>query len=284
MAVIRLGQVEYLNCLPVYHALEEGLLDFRGSLVKGPPASLNRLFLEGRLDVTPLSSIEYARNTGKCIILPGISISADGRVDSILLFSRCPATELEGKRIAVTTSSATSVALLRILLEHYYQVQAEFVSLEPDLKKMIREGDGALLIGDDAMLARRMVLEEGLNLLVTDLGEAWKQFTGERMVYAVWAVREEFAREHPGEVDDLVKLLAASKDLGMSDLGTVIRKARRRTGLPVPILEDYFQTIRYDFDEKYRRSLCVFYDYAYKSGIIEQRARLRVWGEGDEQR
>ncbi len=279
MAIIRLGQVDYLNCLPVYHALEEGLVDFRGSLVKGSPACLNRLFLEGGLDVTPLSSIEYARNTEQCLILPGISISADGRVASILLFSRCPVTELEGKSIAVTTSSATSVVLLRVLLEHYYQVQAEFRPHDPDLKKMIQEGDGALLIGDDAMLAHRMVLEEGWDLAVTDLGEVWKQFTGERMVYAVWAVREDFARKNPSEVDNLARLLTASKDLGLFDLKSIIRKSNRRTGLPVPVLEDYFQTIRYDFDQHYRRSLTVFYDYAYKSGVIENRVRLRIWGE-----
>lgn len=279
---IRLGQVEYLNCLPVYHALEEGLLEFTGSLVKGTPARLNRMLLEGRLDVTPISSIEYARNRNKCIILPDISISADGRVASILLFSRCPVTELEGKNIAVTTSSATSVVLLRILVEHYFHVEVEFLPQEPGLKKMLEKADGALLIGDDAMLAHRMVLEEGMDLVVTDLGEVWKQLTGEKMVYAVWAVRKDFAQDHPGEVDGLCKLLVASKDLGMSNINAIIKKSHRATGLPIPLLEDYFRTIRYDFDADYRRSLTLFYDYAYKSGIVEDRTRLCVWGENNE--
>lgn len=282
MIKTRLGQVDYLNCLPVYHALEEGLEDFRGSLVKGTPTELNRMFLVGDLDVTPISSIEYARNAGSCLILPGISISADGRVASILLFSKHPVTELEGKSIAVTTSSATSVVLLRILLEHYFHVQAELLPRPPALKEMLREGDGALLIGDDAMLAHRMVQDEDINVAVTDLGEAWKQFTGGSMVYAVWAVREEFARSCPRDVEGLASLLVASKEMGMSNVGAIINKAHRRTGLPIPVLEDYFRTIRYDFDEKYRRSLTLFYDYAYKSGIIEDRAKLRIWGENDE--
>lgn len=277
-----MGQVEYLNCLPVYHALEEGLVDFNGTLVKGPPTFLNNLFLKGELDVTPISSIEYARNQGHCLILPDISISADGRVSSILLFSKCPVTELEGKKIAVTTSSATSVVLLRILMEHYFHVQAEFVPHRPDLGEMISEADGALLIGDDAMLAHSMVSGGGIKLCVTDLGDIWKQFTGERMVYAVWAVREEFARQNPSEVDDLGKILVMSKNMGMNRLREIIGKSRRRTGLPVPVLEDYFKTIRYDFDEKYRRSLTVFFDYAYKSGIMESRASLRIWGENNE--
>ncbi|MFZ5646752.1 MAG: menaquinone biosynthetic enzyme MqnA/MqnD family protein [Bacillota bacterium] len=276
---VRLGQVNYLNCLPVYHALEEGLLEFNGELVAGPPTLLNRMFLDGRLDVTPISSIEYARNMDRCVILPDISISADGRVSSILLFSRYPVTELEGKTIAVTTSSATSVVLLGILLEHYFHVDVEFIPRRPDLKKMLEEADGALLIGDDAMLAHKMVCDEGINLAVTDLGEAWKQFTGEKMVYAVWVARRDFALENPGEIDGLSKLLVASKEMGMSDLAPIIRKSHRLTGLPIPLLEDYFQTIRYDFDGEFRRALTMFFDYAYKSGIIEDRARLNVWGE-----
>ena len=277
--VIRLGQVEYLNCLPVYNALEEGLLGFGGSLVKGPPSTLNRMFLEGELDVTPISSIEYARNSDKCVILPDISISADGRVASIMLFSRCPVTELEGKCIAVTTSSATSVVLLKVLMEHYFHVDVELCPMKPDLMEMLSQSDAALLIGDDAMLAHRMVFDQGLNLIVTDLGDVWKQFTGERMVYAVWAVRRQYALENHDKVDELSRLLVDSKNMGMKSIGDIIRKAYKKTGLPYPVLEDYFHTIRYSFDTDYRRALLLFYDYAYKSGIIEERAKLDIWGE-----
>ncbi|MFZ5644392.1 MAG: menaquinone biosynthetic enzyme MqnA/MqnD family protein [Bacillota bacterium] len=277
---IRLGQVDYLNCLPVYHALEEGLLEFGGNLIKGPPATLNRMFLEGTLDATPISSIEYAKNSESCIILPDISISADGRVSSILLFSRCPVTELEGKSIAVTTSSATSVVLLRILLEHYFHVDAEFIPHDPDLEKMLQKADASLLIGDDAMLANHMAAEKD-NLLITDLGEAWKQFTGEMMVYAVWVVRKDFARENPDEVQNLSKLLMASKEIGMKNINPIIKKANKKTGLPYPVLEDYFKTILYGFDGNYQKSLSLYFDYAYKSGIIEERAQINVWGEMD---
>jgi chorismate dehydratase len=274
-----LGQVDYLNCLPVYHALEEGLLEFDGKLVKGPPTMLNRMFLEGSLDATPISSIEYARNNENCLILPDISISANGRVASILLFSKYPVTELEGKTIAVTTSSATSVVLLRILLEHYYHVEAELVPHSPNLKDMLAGADGALLIGDDAMLAHSLVGAGGAGLVITDLGEAWKQFTGHMMVYAVWVVKKDFAREYPAGVDYLSRLLVASKQLGKEQRKAIIKKAHAKTGLPYEVLEDYFKTIRHGFNRNYRKALSLFYDYAYKSGIIEERAKLKIWGD-----
>lgn len=279
MTKLRLGQISSLNCLPVYHALEEGLLPLDGELVKGTPAYLNRLFLEGELHCTPLSSIEYARHPEKCFILPRLSIAADGRVASVLLFSRLPVTELENRTICVTTASATSVALLRVLFEHYYHVEAEFRPANGGLEAMLEEGDAALLIGDEAMLAHQWVLRKDIPLVVTDLGQAWKDFTGEKMVFAVWVVRREFAEAYPQETASLAQLLFNSWQAGMERLTAVIQKAHRQTGLPFPTLEEYFQLIHYHFDESYRRALLVYYDYAYKSGLIEERVKLNVWGE-----
>jgi len=278
---LHLGQVDYLNVLPVYYALEEGLSPLDVKLIKGPPTQLNRLFLSGELDITPISSIEYARNKEKCIILPNLSISSDGRVVSILLFSRLPVTELDGRKVCVTSSSATSVVLLKVLFEHYYHVDVEFITAEPNLDNMLNMADAALLIGDDAMLAHHRVMQENLPLTVSDLGDAWKQLTGEKMVYALWVIRREFAAAYPDEVTRIAKLLYASKLIGLDSMPAIIGKAKRRCPLPVPVLEDYFlNVIKHEFSEEYQHALSTFYNYAYKSGVIEDRVQLEIWSEG----
>ncbi|MBF7084102.1 menaquinone biosynthesis protein [Desulfallas sp. Bu1-1] len=279
MTRIRLGQVEYINCLPVYYALEDGLLVDDIDLVKGPPTKLNKMFLDGDLDVTPISSIEYARNRDKCIILPNLSISADGKVESILFFSRIPLTELEGKKVCVTTSSATSVALLRILFEHYYHVKVEFCRAQPDLDAMLATSDGALLIGDDAMRAHHRIRLQNRDLVVTDLGEAWKSFTGEKMVYAVWVIRSSLAEKEPYVADQISKLLYESKLFGLAHREALIKKAHRQSQLPYDVLDHYLDTIHHDLSEDERRAMLTYFDYAYKSGIIEERVKLRIWGE-----
>ncbi|ABO50709.1 protein of unknown function DUF178 [Desulforamulus reducens MI-1] len=279
MGKIRFGQVDYLNTLPVFHALEDGLLPFDGELIKGPPTMLNKMFMEDQLEVASISSVEYARNIDKCIILPNLSVSADGPVQSILLFSRAPIVELEGRKICLTSSSATSVALLKVLFQHYYHLEVEYVTQKPDLDSMMAEGDGALLIGDDAMRAHLRVKQEKLAYHVTDLGEAWKQFTGERMVYALWVIRKEFAKENPEVVNNLCHQLVEAKKLADQSLSAVLEKGRRRSGLPMEILEEYFNTINNAFAEDHRRALLTFYDYCYKSGLIEERVRLAIWGE-----
>ena len=282
MSRLRLGQLDYINCLPVYYALEEGLVKLEAELIKGPPTLLNKLFLKGDLVTTPLSSIDYAIHKEHLCILPDLSISSDGKVASVLLFSKLPVTELEGRKVCICSTSATSVALLKVLFDHYYQVEVQYETTPPDLKLMIERSDAALLIGDDALLARQAVEEKGLPFQVTDLGEAWKKFTGEKMVYAVWVVHRSLAKENPGVVGHLAEILRQSKEIGLSRLSSVVEKAGQKTGLPPAVLEEYFRLIQYDFDDRARRSLLVFFDYAYKSGLIDERVRLYVFGEGNE--
>ncbi|MDF9406941.1 MAG: Chorismate dehydratase [Pelotomaculum sp. PtaB.Bin013] len=279
MSRLRLGQLDYINCLPVYHALEEGLLPLEAELVKKPPNVLNRLFMSGQLDVSPLSSIEYARNKDSCIILPGLSISADGRVMSILLFSKVPVTELEGKKVCLTESSATGVALLKVLFDHYYHVDVDYETTVPELSGMMERADGALLIGDNAMQAHQYVEEHHIPYHVTDLGETWKQFTGAKMVYAVWVVRKAYASSNAAAVNYLSNILINSKEIGHRQITAVAAKAQQRSGLPLSVTEDYFKTIKHDFGDDERKALLTFYDYAYKSGLIDERVKLRVWGE-----
>ncbi|MTI81775.1 MAG: menaquinone biosynthesis protein [Firmicutes bacterium] len=279
MTKLQLGKVDYINCMPVYHALEEGQLPLDARLVKGPPAKLNKMFLDGELDITPISSIEYARNANQCYILPNLSISSDGKVGSIFLFSKVPVTELEGKKVALTSSSATSVALLKILFEHYYHVDVDYVTMEPNLDNMLEEADAALLIGDDAMIAGQRVDVEQLSIIVTDLGTAWKEFTGEKMVFALWVIRKDYAEQNIDKVAVITETLYRSKLLGVQQLDTLVDIASRKSGLSKEILEEYFQLINHEFNKDYRRALITFYDYAYKSGLIEERVRLDVWGE-----
>ena len=190
-----------------------------------------------------------------------------------------PVTELEGKKVCLTETSATSVVLLKILFDHYYHVDVQFETAPSDFDRMMLKADGALLIGDEAILAHQRVKEKHLPYQVTDLGDAWKQFTGEKMVYAIWVVRRDYAEANPMKAKELAKTLLESKKIGMSRLPEIIALAQKKSPLPVSVIKDYFKRIRYEFDESDRHALLTFYNYAYKSGLIEDRVRLRFLGE-----
>ena len=85
--------------------------------------------------------------------------------------------------------------LAQMLLESRYGVRPSYFRCPPDLNQMLLEAEAAVLIGDVALRARTEAPARGL--AVTDLGEAWRDWTGLPMVFAVWAVRREFATANP---------------------------------------------------------------------------------------
>ncbi len=99
------------------------------------------------------------------------------------------------------------------------------------------------------------------------------------MVIALWVVKRSFAENNPEMTELICSTLQESKKSGIYHYNELVTKAEIRTGLPLKVIEDCFMNIWVDFDEDYRRSLLVFFDYAYKSGLIDERVKLHVWGE-----
>ena len=120
--MLRIGQIEYANCTPLFHVLREQFPGSGYEFVTGVPAELNRMLLAGEIDVCPSSSIEYAYHPDRYTILPHLSISSIGAVASVLLFSKVPVEELDGLKIRLSSESATSVNLLKILLVTAFQL------------------------------------------------------------------------------------------------------------------------------------------------------------------
>ncbi len=78
------------------------------------PTELNRLLAAGELDVANVSSIEYANNPERYVLLPSLCIGSDGAVESVQLVTQLPLPAV--RTVAVTRDSATSVVLVRVLV------------------------------------------------------------------------------------------------------------------------------------------------------------------------
>ena len=48
---MRVGRIPYVNCYPVYGAIDRGLVALNGTLVDGVPSALNRRMADGTLDI-----------------------------------------------------------------------------------------------------------------------------------------------------------------------------------------------------------------------------------------
>lgn len=255
-APLRVGRIAALNMYPLYHHLERTARDVF-AFTDGVPTTLNRALVDGRIDVSAMSSIEFARHQDDLRLLPVASITASGAVDSIQVFSRAPLEDL--RTIAVTPHSATSVALLRILVGP----AVRFVPQTGGVEASLSRADGVLLIGDEALAARRA----GAAPVATDLGERWTASTGLKMVFAVWAVRRD-AAGLDDEIHRLEHLLGEARRAYDRDPGPVIRAAAARFPFGEDFISTYLARLSYGFGRDERAALTHFYDRAVAAGEL----------------
>ncbi len=268
--VERLGIVSYTNVAPLHWGLAPWQTSQgRAEFVRGVPTELNAALMDGAIDLTLISSIEFVRNRDRLRALPDFSIATLGPVYSVMLFHWRPWQDLQGARIAVTTDSATSVQLLRVLLEAD-GLEAEVVGIAPDLDTMLAECDAALLIGDAALreaVTRREL--GGRRPFVTDLGEAWYQHTRLPFTFAVWASLDD---RPPSEM--LVARFRAAREAGLGRLSEVAAVEAERLGLSHEVVQRYLANFRYYLELPDRDGLLAF---AHASDPAFEDAQLRFW-------
>jgi len=260
----KVGHIQFLNCLPLYYGLvkSSALLDV--DLIKGNPTELNNLLISGDLDISPISSIEYARHYESLVLLPDFTVSSYSEVKSILLISRFPIENLSGKKVALTSTSATSHVLLKLILSGY-GVRPEYTVCPPDLDRMLADADAALLIGDIAL--KYYVNRRGFFLY--DLGTEWKKLTGQKMVYAVWAVNRGFAETKSGLCEYVFESFRRSMDYSMKHLPEIAEYAAKWEPFTPSFLMDYFRSLHFNFGKDYQEGLLCFYQMAAGIGELD---------------
>ena len=246
----RVGRIPYINCYPVYGGIDRGIVPLRGVLIDGVPTALNRMMAEGTLDVSVVSAVEYARDAKRYLLLPELAITSDGPVRSVMLFSRVDPSTLGGKRVVVSRSSMTSVALLELLFDHVWRCRPEFVLGDAEMDDIARfddaRHDARLVIGDAALRlfdeANRGGQWAARYPHRVDLGAAWKEWTGLPFVFAVWVAQ----RTTP--VHDALAAhasLIASRDWGLQHLDTLAAQAAQASGVPKATCAEYLAGLDY---------------------------------------
>jgi chorismate dehydratase len=263
----KLGWIDYLNSLPVYHGLDTRAVPLPQGLdlVRATPTDLNDKLVAGALDVSPVSSIAYARHAQDLVLLPDLSINSTGFVHSVCLFYRNELASLRGGTIAVTGESATSVVLLRALMRSRLGLDAKLVQQPlPDLEEIGKSVDGVLYIGDNAMKAALAYPQLGR----LDLGDEWTRWTGTPMVFAVWCARKEFAQRHPQELRAAHDALLAGKAWGKAHRAQIVEHARKKMFLSRAYMERYFKDLNYDLDAPKLAGLRRYYEEAHALGEV----------------
>ncbi|MCK4536428.1 MAG: menaquinone biosynthesis protein [Desulfuromonadales bacterium] len=263
---LKIGRITYLNCFPYFHYLRE--MGFEGEILPGVPAELNQLLAGGQIDVCPSSSFEYALRSEDYCLLPGVSISSIGPVQSVLWFTPQEASALEGQEIFLTGESATSVNLLKVIMHEFCKVEGiQYQVPDVPVEELLAQGKSALLIGDRALCAARDLKRDDMQ--VVDLGAVWYQYTGLPFVFALWIARREAARRMNGEMQELAAQLQAARFMAFDRLEEMAKELSVGTCLGPQELQTYWQAMSYDLTDGHIEGLKLFFTLCHKHGLLD---------------
>lgn len=271
-ARLRLGKIGFLNVLPIYYPLESGIVTHPFEIVSGHPARLNQLASEGLLEVSVVSSVEYARRPERYAILPDLSISCRGPVGSVFLLSRKPVHDLEGADVLVSGQSHSSIMLLKILFAYRYGISTRFTVADCiEAASSTAPPEAMLVIGDQALRLRGAAQYPHR----LDLGKAWHDWTGLPFVFAVWVVRMNAMERWNGGITQAAAALATAKEWGRTHMETICARAAEANILDVPELRKYYHQLGYDLGEEERKGLERFFSCLVRIGEIDEAPDLR---------
>jgi chorismate dehydratase len=197
------------------------------------------------------------------------------------------------KRIALDTSSRSSVALVHLLCRGLWNISPEFIDAAPDPSAMLADADAALLIGDPALRVRIQMdalhaKQSGVpgagccdgdandlpvpgvdTLFLYDVAQQWREMTGMPCVTAAWAGRRDVVT--PEVVADFL----ASRDYGLAHIGDIAEGAALKLNLPPSALESYLrESIDFSLDAENLAGLNLYFDLCAEAGLIPSSASV----------
>ncbi|MBI5026253.1 MAG: menaquinone biosynthesis protein [Nitrospirae bacterium] len=262
---LKIGKIPYANLFPIFYMLEKNCDCSQYEFVEGVPSMLNKMLRNGKIDVSPSSSIEYLRHKAKYSLIEGFSISSKGPAGSIFLFSKSPIKTLDKKTIAVSPHSETSVVLLKIIMKDFLSMRCKLKTVNGNLNNILSSFPACLLIGDEAMKTKKTALQTlNSGLYIYDLGELWFKQTGLPFVFALWIARKKSLSEKRGLIEKFSSDLIKATAVAVKEFPLAARAAPQRQWLSEEELLKYWKGISYDFTDEHKKGLELFFKYAQK--------------------
>jgi chorismate dehydratase len=245
MQPLRISAVSYLNTFPFVFGLKESGILHNFTLELDVPSVCADKFKRGLADIA-LVPVGVLPELSAFHYLSDFCIGATGEVKTVLLLSKVPLEKIS--RVSLDFDSHTSVQLVKVLAEKYWQIEPEWVNLEQGDFSGMQELESVVAIGDKTFGMRHKFP------YVYDLAEAWIYLTGLPFVFAVWVSGEILS-------DDQIQQFSDSLSFGISHKSECLEYFRDRLPFGEDSLKYLEENISYHFDDDKRRGLDLFLRY-----------------------
>jgi chorismate dehydratase len=243
---IKISIVNYTNTLPFKWALKRSELIHQIDLQEDIPSICAQKLKFGQVDLAlvPVALLpeleDYTIETDYCI-------GANGKVDSVKLYSQVPLNEI--KTVTLDYQSKSSIALTRILFTFFWKKEPSYLEAKPGFEDKIKANNAAVIIGD------RTFSLNGTFAYEYDLAEEWKNFTGLPFVFAAWVSTKKLSSVFISEFNTVLKNGIANISAALDEDTNQRNYSKEQT------LEYLKQRIDYKFDAEKRKALALFLQY-----------------------
>jgi chorismate dehydratase len=260
MAHLKIGRLPWFVTAPFFlDSLNSPEFEFR----EGTPAELNLMLRTGVIAAAPSSSIEYASHPELYKLHPTFCTASREKVGSVLLFTDTPPEALGNQTLCLTQASATSAALLKILMKDYYKQDVNY-SYDPQQKN-----GGRLLIGNDALL---YATHHNTYPYTTDLAQAWRTWQNLPFAFGLWIFRKDALSHEKKSILQFQSSMVRSLNQFYQDplKSLELWQSKFPANLSQHDLQTYYTKLQFEFGPLEKKSLRVFFDLLWQHHLIEQ--------------
>lgn len=232
--MIRIALVSYFNTRPFTDGLRHWFGEDELTLTEVPPSECAAQLKAGECDMA-LMPVGALSDFEDLTVMKDHCIGADGKVDSVFLFSHVPVSQ--AKALVLDPHSRSSNGLAAVLMQEYWERKLPLIQPEGERFSQIKGDVCGVAIGDKAFASKDQYP------YVYDLAEIWKRYSGLPFVFAVWAYR-------PDAVNvDMLDRLRIALEWGRANRQKSAQRWAAHYGYEMDDAVNYLmQSISYEFD------------------------------------
>jgi len=243
---IKISIVNYTNTMPYKWALKRSDLLDKIDLQEDIPSICAQKLKFGQVDIA-LVPVALLPELNSYFIETDFCISADGKVDSVKLYSEVPLNQI--KTITLDYQSKSSVTLIKVLAKFFWKLDVGFRDGSPGFENEIKNSNAAVIIGDRTFLLNKKYSFE------FDLAEEWKKFTNLPFVFAAWVSIEKLPVSFINEFNSALKY-------GVNNIQQAVNDDFKSTSLSKKDAFNYLsKRINYNLTADKRKGLQLFLEF-----------------------
>lgn len=200
--------------------------------------------MEGSADIALVPVIVIPK-LFDCRIITSYCIGANGPVASVMVYSQAPLQQI--RKVYLDYQSLTSVNLIKVLANKYWNINFQWLKAEEGYEKKINDSTAGVIIGDRALEMRN---EYSYHY---DLAEEWKKFTGMPFTFACWVA-------HKSVTDETIAAFENALKKGLAETDNILEKYAGK--LDKGFAREYLtKNISYHFDADKEKAMNLFLNH-----------------------